>query len=122
LTSGWRVTKDAIHVLMEGTPKNVELDDIINTIERVPGVVGIHDLHVWSITSGQNALSCHAVVDGDLTINESQILLQSIEHELDHKGISHVTIQMENEADLHDDSLLCKIDQQTSAHNHNYDH
>lgn len=50
-------------MLMEGTPKNVDMDEIIETIENVDGVHSIHDLHVWSITSGQNALSCHAVVD-----------------------------------------------------------
>ncbi len=53
LISGWRVTKESIHVLMEGTPKNIELDDVIKTIENVKGIMGIHDLHVWSITSGK---------------------------------------------------------------------
>ncbi|NYZ10869.1 cation diffusion facilitator family transporter, partial [Staphylococcus aureus] len=50
LISGWRVTKDAVHVLMEGTPKNVEIDAVIKTIESIPGVNNMHDLHVWSIT------------------------------------------------------------------------
>ncbi|MBH9967345.1 cation diffusion facilitator family transporter [[Bacillus] enclensis] len=107
LISGWRVTKDAVHVLMEGTPKNVDLDEVIKTVESVEGVEGIHDLHVWSITSGQNALSCHAVVDGRLTIGQCQRLLRTIEHELVHKGIGHVTIQMESEDHPHEDSLMC---------------
>ncbi|TFJ94413.1 cation diffusion facilitator family transporter [Lentibacillus salicampi] len=107
LISGWRVTKDALHVLMEGTPKNVDLDDIVYTIENLPEIVNIHDLHVWCITSGQNALSCHAVVNGDLSVHESEQLLQTIEHELEHKGIGHVTIQMESEKHPHDERLLC---------------
>src|SRR5699024_7252534 len=86
LASGWRVTKDAVHVLMEGTPKNVDMDEIIHTIENLPEIINIHDLHVWSITSGQNALSCHAVVDGNLSVHKSQELLRTIEHELEHKG------------------------------------
>lgn len=110
LISGWRVTKDAIHVLMEGTPKNIDLDDVINTMENVSGILSIHDLHVWSITSGQNALSCHAVVEGGLSIHESQKLLRTIEQELDHKGIGHVTIQMENDDHPHDESLMCQSD------------
>src|SRR5690625_774534 len=121
LISGWRVTKDAVHVLMEGTPKNVDLDDIINTMENVQGIISIHDLHVWSITSGQNALSCHAVVDGDLSVYESQTLLRAIEHKLDHKGIGHVTIQMENNEHPHDDSLLCQNDQEMPSHKHEHD-
>ncbi|WP_281251602.1 cation diffusion facilitator family transporter [Virgibacillus phasianinus] len=122
LISGWRVTKDAIHVLMEGTPKNVDLDEIIKLMKNVPGIMGIHDLHVWSITSGQNALSCHAVVDGDLSIQESQELLLSIEHELEHKGVGHVTIQMENKEHPHDDSLMCQNEQESSSRQHNHDH
>lgn len=81
LISGWRVTKDVIHVLMKGTPKNVDLDDILKTMNNIQGIIKIHVLHVWSITSGQNALSCHAVVDGDLSIQENQKLLRTIEHD-----------------------------------------
>jgi cobalt-zinc-cadmium efflux system protein len=120
LISGWRVTKDAIHVLMEGTPKSVELDKIIKTMESVKGVLSIHDLHVWSITSGQNALSCHAVVDGNLSVLESQKILRTIEHKLEHQGIGHVTIQMENNDHPHEDSLLCQNDQESKEHDHEH--
>lgn len=113
LISGWRVAKDAIHVLMEGTPKNVDLDDIIQTMENIQGIKGIHDLHVWSITSGQNALSCHAVVDGGLSVHDSQEILQATEAELKNKGVGHVTIQMENKGHPHKDSLMCQ-----GEHNH----
>lgn len=116
LISGWRVTKDAIHVLMEGTPKNVELDDIIKTIENVPEIIAIHDLHVWSITSGQNALSCHAVVDGQLSVQASQELLQTIEDKLKHKGIGHVTVQMESEEHPHEDSLFCQNEHKNESY------
>ncbi|GAB4074044.1 CDF family zinc transporter CzcD [Barrientosiimonas marina] len=112
LISGWRVTKDAVHVLMEGTPENVELDDIIKTIENIPDVISIHDLHVWSIRSGQNALSCHAVVDGHLSVYDSQKLLQTIEHEMAHKEIGHVTVQMESEQHPHDGSLFSQDDRE----------
>ncbi|WP_077624023.1 cation diffusion facilitator family transporter [Sediminibacillus massiliensis] len=118
LISGWRVTKDAVHVLMEGTPKNIELDDIIRTIENIPEICGIHDLHVWSITSGQNAMSCHAVVSGELSIHDSQRLLRLIEHELEHKGIGHVTVQMENKDHPHEDSLMCQNEHTDHNHQH----
>ncbi|MFD2210394.1 cation diffusion facilitator family transporter [Virgibacillus halophilus] len=116
LTSGWRVTRDAVHVLMEGTPANVDMDDIIQTLKHTRGVEGIHDLHVWSITSGQNALSCHISVDGDLTVEKSQILLRTIEHELAHKGIGHVTIQLETEKHPHGNSLMCQMDTAVATH------
>ncbi|MCG1010899.1 cation transporter [Salinicoccus sp. ID82-1] len=118
LISGWRVTKESLHVLMEGTPKNVQLDEIFETIKNVPGVKGLHDLHVWSITSGQNALSCHIVVDGEITILESQKILREIEQGLESREIGHTTIQMENEDHPHEDSLICQNEYGISEHKH----
>ena len=118
LISGWRVTKDAVHVLMEGTPKNVEIDAVIKTIESIPGVNNMHDLHVWSITSGQNALSCHVVVDGTISIQESQEILRTIEDELEDENIGHATIQMMSENYPHKDSLRCRDDDLTHSHEH----
>ncbi|MGM8364329.1 cation diffusion facilitator family transporter [Virgibacillus sp. W0181] len=108
LISGWRVTKDAFHVLMEGTPKNINLDKVIETIENVRGVHRIHDLHVWTITSEQNALSCHAVVDGEITIYESEKILHTVETRLQKIGIQHITVQVESEEHPHDDVLFDK--------------
>ncbi|WP_276734123.1 cation diffusion facilitator family transporter [Bacillus sp. (in: firmicutes)] len=120
LRSGYHVTKDSIHVLMEGTPENIDVTDIIHTIEETEGIQSIHDLHIWSITSGLNALSCHAVVDDQLTISESESILTKIEHDLEHKGITHVTIQMETAAHNHDNTILCqaKIEKRLDHHHH----
>ncbi|MDQ0159853.1 cation diffusion facilitator family transporter [Alkalibacillus salilacus] len=119
LISGIRVTRESVHVLMEGKPKNVDLDEVVKTIKRIDGVQNIHDLHVWSITSGQNALSCHVVVEGDLSISECQSLLRQIERHLEQQNIGHVTIQLENDGHPHGDSLMCQLD--TESH-HNHDH
>lgn len=85
LRSGYYVTKSGLHVLMEGTPQNVDLGDVIQTIQNKKGIHSVHDLHVWSITSGFNALSCHAVIDEQMSIAESARLLHQIEHDLDTK-------------------------------------
>lgn len=63
---------------MEGTLQNVNIYNMIQMIQQSPGVQSIHDLHVWSITSGLNALSCHIVVDEKITIAESEPLLRKI--------------------------------------------
>ncbi|WP_313892183.1 cation diffusion facilitator family transporter [Psychrobacillus sp.] len=120
LRSGYFVTKASLHVLMEGTPSNIEVQDVIQTIEETSGIKSIHDLHVWSITSGLNALSCHAVVDEKLTIEESEHILREIEHNLEHKGIQHVTIQLETTAHKHDESILCNIKNEPSSHHHHH--
>jgi len=118
LRSGFNVTKQSLHVLMEGTPQNIDVNDVIQTIERANGVESIHDLHIWTITSGLNALSCHAVVNEKLTIAESESMLRKIEHDLEHKGIMHVTIQLETTAHKHDNSILCQIKNEPSHHHH----
>lgn len=120
LNSGWRVIMQSLHVLMEGTPKNMNVAEIAETIKNMNGVQNIHDLHVWSITSGQNALSCHIVVDGKISVDESQSILRAIEHALEHKNIQHVTIQVENNLHPHPESLLCqqKFEPQIHVHEH----
>lgn len=109
LRSGFFVTKSSLHILMEGTPANVDVNDLVQTIKKVEGVHGVHDVHVWSITSNLNALTAHIVVDGTLTIYEAETLVQKIEHMLEHKDIKHVTLQVESEKHLHDSSVLCTV-------------
>lgn len=120
LRSGYYVTKASIHVLMEGTPKEVNLNEVIQLIEKTDGIESVHDLHLWTITSGLNALSCHAVVDDQLKIEESEIILRKIEHDLEHKGIMHVTIQLETAAHKHDNSILCQLKNEPSSHHHHH--
>ena len=119
LISGWRVAKDSVHVLMEGTPKNINFEEIAETIQSTGEIEDIHDLHVWSITSGQNALSCHAVVTQNLTIQDCQHLLKRVEEQLREKGIGHVTIQIESNEHPHEDSIICS-DHRDDHHDHSH--
>lgn len=118
LRSGYLVTKSSVHVLMEGTPANVEIEEVTEKILKTDGISAIHDLHIWSITSGLNALTCHAVVDEEMSIGESEIMLRQIEHDLEHLNIQHVTIQLETAAHLHDNSVLCNVKTEPSGHHH----
>jgi len=118
LRSGYLVTKAGLHVLMEGTPENVDMDDVVKIIQNKKGIEGVHDLHVWSITSGLNALSCHAVVNERMSIAESGQLLRQIEHDLEHQNIHHMTVQLETSDHLHDNSILCKVQTESSGHHH----
>ncbi|HLR71963.1 MAG TPA: cation diffusion facilitator family transporter [Pseudogracilibacillus sp.] len=118
LRSGYYVAKSGLHVLMEGTPENVDIDDVIQTILKTKGIHDVHDLHVWSITSGLNALSCHAIVDEEMSIAESEQLLRNIEHDLEQKNIHHMTIQLETSAHLHDNSILCQMQPESAGHHH----
>lgn len=120
LRSGYFVTKSSVHILMEGTPNNVNIEKVTEKILSTNGILSLHDLHIWTITSGLNALTCHAVVDEKMTIEESQKILRKIEHDLEHLNIQHVTIQLETSAHKHSNSLLCSVKTEPTAHEHHH--
>lgn len=122
LRSGYFVSKSGLHVLMEGVPQNVNINELIHTLRNAQGIISVHDLHVWSITSSLNAFSCHAVVNDQMTIAESEQLLRKIEHDLLHQNIHHVTIQLETSAHQHDDSILCQVKHESSGVHHHHHH
>ena len=118
--SGLSITKAAVHILMEGAPKNVEVEKTAQQLRINDQVLSLHDLHIWTISSGFNMLTCHIVVDEQMTIVEGEQLLQKIEHQLLHEGIHHVTIQIETTNHLHDESLLCKVKAEEEHHHHHH--
>ncbi|WP_261513114.1 cation diffusion facilitator family transporter [Chryseobacterium paludis] len=91
----WRLLKEAVNVLLESTPKDVDIDLLRKSLEQIRGVKGLHDLHVWSLTSGINAMSAHVVKDDMITQNQ---LLEALTEEAMTKfKISHTTFQIEEE-------------------------
>ena len=114
----WRLVKQTVNILLEGTPKGIRLPEVERAIRAIPGIMDVHDLHVWSIASGRNALSCHVILEGGLTIRDSQPILRETEHALVHLGIGHVTIQTEDAGHPHNDSVLCCDDPPVHQHAH----
>ncbi len=92
--SAWMLVRDSVNVLMEAAPAHIDTADVEAAIAGVPGVVGVHDLHVWTITSGFDSLSAHAhVADRD-----RDELLKDIRDVLARRfGIEHCTLQLEGE-------------------------
>ncbi len=107
LKSAYGIAKSSINILMEGTPSDVDLDAIIQSLTNHSVIQSVHDYHVWTISNDLNALSCHAVVADTLTIKEGEQLLKQIEHDLLHLNIQHMTIQLETANHDHDDATLC---------------
>ncbi len=122
LRSGYMVTKASVHVLMEGTPSDVEISQVEASILAHPEVLALHDLHVWTITSGLNALTCHAVVRDSLSVGESSSILRDLEHALLHQGIHHITIQLESAEHDHDVSVLCRAEAVAGSSCHHHHH
>lgn len=96
--------KQVTHILMEGTPANVDLGILEKKLLTIAGVTAVHDLHVWTVTSGFDAMSCHLVV-ADLA-NGREALRQARRVLKDDFGINHVTIQVEDEALRAEETVL----------------
>jgi cobalt-zinc-cadmium efflux system protein len=95
LWSSWSILSKSIRILMEATPIGLDLVKVEQAISGVTGVLYTHDLHVWTISSGLIAGSCHIVV-ADQYVTDSQQILQNVAHMLEHNfNISHSTIQVE---------------------------
>ncbi|MDO5091668.1 MAG: cation diffusion facilitator family transporter [Cardiobacteriaceae bacterium] len=114
--SGWQIARKTLHILLEGTPENLDPAAILDLIHSQPGVHGVHHLHLWTITSNQHALSCHIVVDGELRVRDSEALLYALEARLREENIIHITIQVESERHPHDNNVLCDGGAEHHAH------
>lgn len=91
----WRLLREAVDVLLEATPADVDVAALRDGLSEVAGVAGVHDLHVWALTSGFNALSAHVVLAADATHDE--VLASARSYLTTTFKIAHVTIQVERE-------------------------
>jgi cobalt-zinc-cadmium efflux system protein len=92
----WGIVRETVHVLLEGTPGEINLQSVTEEITRTSQVTGVHDLHVWALSSEEMALSCHIVV-GDCPLGDAEHIVRDLESRLcDRFAIGHSTIQVES--------------------------
>lgn len=115
IISAWRVTKESVNVLMEGTPINIDSKKVSDALASIPGVVSVHDLHIWTVTSGFDALTVHLHIHDDLP--SYPVLQDALQLLKDNFGITHVTIQIENSAVRHDE-MMCQAGPSHDHHHH----
>jgi cobalt-zinc-cadmium efflux system protein len=100
--SSWHLIREATNVLLEGTPAHINLAAVEDAILETDGVSDVHDLHIWTITSGREALSAH-VIHAD-SISQAKLLRELRTKLHDHFGVDHLTLQMET-PDFEDDTF-----------------
>lgn len=92
----WSIVMETVNILMEGTPKGINLERLVQDLQDAPGVVDAHDIHVWSLAAGVHAMSGHIVIE-DRALSDSGLVLQGLRELLAAKyGIDHITIQLEH--------------------------
>jgi cobalt-zinc-cadmium efflux system protein len=94
LGSAWRLVKESTDVLLEAAPAHIALAEVHDRIASIPGVASVHDLHLWTVTSGVIAMSGHLVVQDP---TQHQRVLETVQRRLGELGIGHVTVQMERD-------------------------
>lgn len=95
--SAYTIVKGSTHILLEGAPRGIDMNEVSQSLKKIDGVVDVHDLHIWTISTGMDALSGHVVVR-DQMLSQSAKLLDEINHLLSERyEIRHTTIQLENE-------------------------
>jgi cobalt-zinc-cadmium efflux system protein len=99
LKSAWGIINSTVHILMEGTPHSIDADEVKATLLGVTGVSDVHDLHIWTITSGIDSLSCHLLIRDDA--DSQAVLREALKLIEEQYGIDHATIQVENSSLRH---------------------
>ncbi len=122
--TAWDIIKESLNILLEGLPRGMSLKSISETMREVEGVLDVHDLHVWCLSSNLNAMSCHVRID-DIPLSRSRGMLDEINHLLsDRFQIFHTTVQFEHGecSDVEAGCGMALRQSQYQAHAHHHHH
>ena len=108
LYNAWGILQETVEILLESTPRDVDLKKMVSDITEVDGVLGVHDLHVWSLTRNLRTMSAHILTE-DISISAGTRIQSTINELVYHRyNISHATLQLEC-VDCDPDALYCKL-------------
>ena len=121
--SSWGIVRETVNVLLEGTPRGLDIHDMALAMQSVPGVTDVHDLHVWTIGDGMNALSCHLSVC-ETDILHTAVVVRAVKNLLaTHYNVTHTTLETECDG-CNNSALYCQMSQHThdQADDHSHNH
>ncbi len=96
LASTWRLLKDSFRMSLDAVPGGIELENIKQVILNVKNVTGVHHVHIWAMSTTENALTAHICVTDSLPFDSKLDVIHTIKHELEHHNIQHSTLELEN--------------------------
>ena len=97
LIGTWNLLMDSMKLSLDGVPNDVDIEKIKQTALKITGIKSIHHLHVWAISTTENAMTAHIVLSNDISIETEQEIKHELKHELEHQHIHHITIETERE-------------------------
>ena len=93
----WQLLKDSLRLTLDGVPQGINLLNVQTSIEKISGVRGFHHIHIWALSTTENALTAHVVIKREADLLEQNRIKQAIKHELLHQKIQHATLETEIE-------------------------
>lgn len=109
LYNAWGILRDAVEILLESTPRDVDLKKMVREISELEGVLGVHDLHVWSLTQNLRSMSAH-ILTADISVSAGAAIQGRINELVYHRyNIAHATLQLECVDCCDPSSLYCRI-------------
>ncbi len=105
-----RIVRESTDILLEAVPRDIQVDKVIKIIKNIPGVEEVHDMHIWTITSGIHALSTHLIIE-DQMVSRSAEIVETVNQDLaQHFDITHTTLQLECEkCESCPDGIICNM-------------
>src|SRR6476659_1601658 len=102
--AAYRLLRDSARIFLEASPRGIEPEAVEHGIRGLDGVTGVHELHVWEVTSGFPALSAHVLVDSTADCHERRVAIEAL---LDEQfAIDHTTLQVDHRDEVHPTSAL----------------
>jgi cobalt-zinc-cadmium efflux system protein len=115
LWNAWGIMRETVGILLESTPRDVDVSVMVRDLLQINGVLGVHDLHVWSLTQNLRTMSAHILTD-DLSISVGAEIQRQINDLVSHRyNIAHATLQLEC-VDCEPDSLYCDLNESNQPH------
>lgn len=118
LISTWKLFKESVKLSLDGVPSELDSEQIEKIIIATEGIVAIHHLHIWALSTTENALTAHLVVSNDCTFEQVALIKKEIRHQLSHKNIQHVTLEVERDGEGCSEPICVIVQQGISLHNH----
>lgn len=91
----WNLLRDSLRLSLDAVPAGISLGEVTEAAMKIPGIQKIYHIHVWAISTSENALTAHLVLAPEITVEEEKQIKARLKHELKHQGIHHVTLETE---------------------------
>lgn len=95
LIGTWSLLKESLALTLDAVPKNIDINDIKEKAENIEGIKNLHHIHVWAISTSENAMTAHMVIDYCEDVNQIRKIKDNLKHRLEHMNVQHITLETE---------------------------